>query len=101
MTEALDRCVEDGVKEIVVQPTHLMGGLEYTDVKDELDKYADKFDKISLGDPLLTSDATTRRWPQPLRRTWRPSTTQDGAVPHGPRHRSRFQRRLCQDAGSV
>ena len=46
MTEALDRCVEDGVKEIVVQPTHLMGGLEYTDVKDELDKYADKFDKI-------------------------------------------------------
>ena len=56
MTEALDRCVEDGVKEIVVQPTHLMAGLEYTDVKDELDKYADKFDKISLGDPLLTSD---------------------------------------------
>lgn len=56
MTEALDRCVKDGVKEIVVQPTHLMGGLEYTDVKDELDKYADKFDKISLGDPLLTSD---------------------------------------------
>ena len=56
MTEALDRCVEDGVKEIVVQPTHLMAGLEYADVKDELDKYADKFDKISLGDPLLTSD---------------------------------------------
>ena len=47
---------EDGVKEIVVQPTHLMAGLEYADVKDELDKYADKFDKISLGDPLLTSD---------------------------------------------
>ena len=33
-----------------------MAGLEYADVKDELDKYADKFDKISLGDPLLTSD---------------------------------------------
>lgn len=75
MTEALDRCVEDGVKEIVVQPTHLMAGLEYADVKDELDKYADKFDKISLGDPLLTSDDDYKRWPQPLRRTWRPSTT--------------------------
>ena len=61
MTEALDRCVEDGVKEIVVQPTHLMGGLEYTDVKDELDKYADKFDKISLGDPLLTSDGDYKK----------------------------------------
>ena len=56
MTEALDRCVEDGVKTVVVQPTHLMAGLEYTDVKDELDKYQDKFDKIVLGDPLLTSD---------------------------------------------
>ncbi len=56
MTEALDRCVEDGVKTVVVQPTHLMAGLEYTDVKDEIDKYSDKFDKIVLGDPLLTSD---------------------------------------------
>lgn len=102
MTEALDRCVEDGVKEIVVQPTHLMAGLEYADVKDELDKYADKFDKISLGDPLLTSDddykkvaAAIKGEHGVLRRR------QDGAVPHGPRHRSRFQRRLCQDAGSV
>ena len=56
MQQALDRAVANGVKNLVVQPTHLMGGLEYTDVKDELDKYADKFDKISLGDPLLTSD---------------------------------------------
>ena len=56
MTQALERAVANGVKNLVVQPTHLMGGLEYTDVKDELDKYADKFDKISLGDPLLTSD---------------------------------------------
>ena len=56
MTEALDRCVADGVKTVVVQPTHLMAGFEYTDVKDELDKYKDKFDKIALGDPLLASD---------------------------------------------
>ena len=56
MQQALDRAVANGVKNLVVQPTHLMAGLEYADVKDELDKYADKFDKISLGDPLLTSD---------------------------------------------
>ncbi len=56
MTEALDRCVADGVTQVVVQPTHLMDGLEYNDVKDELEKYKDKFEKTSLGEPLLASD---------------------------------------------
>lgn len=56
VTEALDRAVADGIKNLVVQPTHLMNGLEYNDLKDELEKYADSFEKISLGDPLLTSD---------------------------------------------
>lgn len=56
VTEALDRAVNDGVKTLVVQPTHLMNGYEYTDLVDELDTYKDKFDKIAIGDPLLTSD---------------------------------------------
>lgn len=56
VTEALDRAVNDGVKTLVVQPTHLMNGYEYTDLLDELDTYKDKFDKIAIGDPLLTSD---------------------------------------------
>ena len=55
--QALDRAVANGVKTLVVQPTHLMNGLEYNDLKKELDKYKDKFDKIALGEPLLTSDA--------------------------------------------
>ena len=54
--QALDRAVANGVKTLVVQPTHLMNGLEYNDLKNELDKYKDKFDKIALGKPLLTSD---------------------------------------------
>ena len=54
--QALDRAVANGVKTLVVQPTHLMNGLEYNDLKKELDKYEDKFDKIALGKPLLTSD---------------------------------------------
>lgn len=54
--QALDRAVANGVKTLVVQPTHLMNGLEYNDLKKELDKYKDKFDKIALGEPLLTSD---------------------------------------------
>ena len=56
VTEALDRAVANGVKTLVVQPTHLMNGLEYTDLEEELAAYADSFDQIALGEPLLTSD---------------------------------------------
>lgn len=55
VTQALDRCVENGVKTLVVQPTHLMDGLEYNDLLDELAAYADVMD-ISVGEPLLTTD---------------------------------------------
>ncbi len=55
-TQALDRAVANGVKELYVQPTHLMDGFEYNDVKAELAEYADKFDVIALGDPILTTD---------------------------------------------
>lgn len=54
--EALDRAVEDGVKTLIVQPTHLMNGLEYADVQADLAAYADQFEKIVVGEPLLTSD---------------------------------------------
>lgn len=54
--EALDRAVANGVKELVVQPTHLMNGFEYTDLINEVAQYADAFDSISVGEPLLTSD---------------------------------------------
>ena len=45
VTEALDRAVANGVKNLVVQPTHLMNGLEYTDLKNELAGYSDSFDE--------------------------------------------------------
>ena len=56
VTAALDRAVDNGVKKLVVQPTHLMHGYEYTDLKEELAGYADAFDQIVMGEPLLTSD---------------------------------------------
>ena len=56
VTEALDRAVNNGVKTLVVQPTHLMHGFEYTDLVNELGDYADAFDKIVISEPLLTSD---------------------------------------------
>ncbi len=56
MTEALDRAVDNGVKRLVVQPTHLMDGLEYHDVADEIAQYADAFEAVAIGKPLLTTD---------------------------------------------
>ena len=54
--EALDKLVKDGVKTLVVQPTHVMHGFEYDDVVAEVKKYSDKFDKLAIGEPLLSSD---------------------------------------------
>lgn len=56
VAEAVNRAAKDGVRELVVQPTHLMDGYEYHDILAELSENADKFDKITVGAPLLTSD---------------------------------------------
>ena len=53
MEQALDRAAANGVKELVVQPTHLMHGAEYDEMMDALDAYRDKFDKIAVAEPLL------------------------------------------------
>lgn len=54
--EALNRAIDNGVKTLVVQPTHLMNGLEYNDVIDELAQYAEEIEQVAVGEPLLTSD---------------------------------------------
>ena len=54
--EALESAERNGVKTLVVQPTHLMNGFEYTDLSKELAGWADAFEKIAIGEPLLTSD---------------------------------------------
>ena len=56
MQEALDRAVDNGVKTLVVQPTHLMNGLEYEEMSKAIAQYSDAFEQISIGQPLLTSD---------------------------------------------
>lgn len=51
-----ERALANGVTTIVVQPTHIMDGYEYTELAEELAEYQDKFEKTALGAPLLTSD---------------------------------------------
>ena len=53
---ALKRAVDNGVKNLVVQPTHLMNGLEYEELNEKVASYADAFENIVFGEPLLTSD---------------------------------------------
>ncbi|MBR2254591.1 MAG: sirohydrochlorin cobaltochelatase [Candidatus Methanomethylophilaceae archaeon] len=53
--EALDRLLADGYKEVVVQPTHVMNGIEYEFVRDISMGYSDRFDSLVVGKPLLTS----------------------------------------------
>lgn len=56
VTEAMDRLIADGVKEVVIQPTHVMNGYEYDDVVKETTPYKDKFESFKMGKTLLSSD---------------------------------------------
>ncbi|MBR1892562.1 MAG: sirohydrochlorin cobaltochelatase, partial [Lachnospiraceae bacterium] len=51
--QALERAVDNGVKNLVVQPTHLMHGAEYDELVDTLDEYKDKFESVKVSEPLL------------------------------------------------
>ncbi|MBR5953535.1 MAG: sirohydrochlorin cobaltochelatase [Pseudobutyrivibrio sp.] len=51
--QALDRAVSNGVKNLVVQPTHLMHGAEYDDLVEAVEAYADNFDSVKIAEPLL------------------------------------------------
>ena len=53
MQQAMDRAVANGVKNLVVQPTHLMHGAEYDEMMEMIDAYRDKFESVAVAEPLL------------------------------------------------
>ena len=53
MQQALDRAVANGVKNLVVQPTHLMHGAEYDEMTEAIDEYKDKFESVAIAEPML------------------------------------------------
>ena len=53
MEQALDRAVANGVKNLVVQPTHLMHGAEYDEMCETVDAYKEKFESVAIAEPLL------------------------------------------------
>lgn len=61
MDQALERAVANGVKNLVVQPTHLMHGAEYDELVEAIEAYKDNFESVQVAEPLLGevgSDAT-------------------------------------------
>ncbi len=56
VTDAMERLVKDGVRTVVIQPTHIMNGIEYDDVVRIASGYRGSFDKMSIGKPLLTEN---------------------------------------------
>ena len=61
LDQALERAVSNGVKNLIIQPTHLMHGAEYDELKEAVDGYKDKFESVTIAEPLLGevgSDAT-------------------------------------------
>ena len=53
MDQALERAVANGVKNLVVQPTHLMHGAEYDELMEAVEAYRDQFETVKVAEPLL------------------------------------------------
>ena len=53
--EAMEQMIKDGIRELIVQPTHILDGIENNVMKEEVLSYKESFDKIAFGTPLLTS----------------------------------------------
>lgn len=53
MDQALERAVSNGVKNLIVQPTHLMHGAEYDELAAAVENYQDQFESVKIAEPLL------------------------------------------------
>ena len=92
IARALDRAVENGVKELYVQPTHLMAGYEYDDVVEAVLGYKDKFEKIVIGKPILTSEEDFQTVIQAITEATAEQAKEEGTaicfMGHGTEHKS-------------
>jgi sirohydrochlorin cobaltochelatase len=53
VTEAMEQMRRDGMKEIIVQPTHILNGIENDIMKYEVNIYKEYFSQVLFGAPLL------------------------------------------------
>ncbi len=55
VAEAVEQMIADGITELIVQPTHVINGVENDLMKEDVLKRRDAFERVAFGDPLLTS----------------------------------------------
>jgi len=98
--EAFHRLVADGVKEVVVQPTHVMSGYEYDDLFNEVSEYVSQFETISMGSPLLSSEEDFEQVVQVLKEETAEYDSENTAIVfmgHGTEHKANNTYQLLQD----
>ena len=59
--EAMEQILADGITDVVVQPTHVINGIENDLMKEDVLSFRESFNSISFGDPLLTSEQDSLR----------------------------------------
>ena len=55
VTEAMEQMIADGITEVIVQPTHVINGIENDLMKEDALAFKNRFERITFGDPLLTT----------------------------------------------
>lgn len=61
VTEAIEQMIADGIQQLIVQPTHIINGIENDIMKEEVLAFREQFDTISFGTPLLTTDEDNKQ----------------------------------------
>jgi len=87
--EAMDRLVKDGVKELIIQPTHIMNGYEYDDIVAEAAPYKDKFTTFKIGKNLIAAGSDYDAVIKAITDDTKPYSSDDTAIVfmgHGTEH---------------
>lgn len=99
--KAMKRLAADGMKEVVVQPTHVMTGFEYHALANEVASYKDRFENLTVSQPLLLKDADYTSLVKVLTEETKPYNQQDTAIVlmgHGTEHEANAVYTKLQDA---
>lgn len=97
--EALKKMLEQGIRRVLVQPTYILNAIENQLMKDWVNDFADKFDAISFGTPLLTSETDFHDVLQAVKQEFFPLDTDTALVlmGHGSEHPANITYKQLQD----
>ncbi len=95
VTEAMERMAKDGIRQVVVQPTHVINGIENEQMIRDALAFEERFEKIVIGAPLLTSDEDSVRVIRTLAEETGPLSQGEAVALYGTRDNSLCQHCVC------